>query len=76
MLNRKAEAAAVIEEPDGRTVSEVVADVRNWRCVVDPIQKRWQSSGQPAFWRGSRAVADAILPTNVRKWAAYLANVG
>jgi hypothetical protein len=75
MLNPQAKAAAVLKGPDGRTVSEVVPDARNWRCVVDSIQKRWRSSGQPASWRGSRAVAVAILPTNVGEWAVYLGNV-
>ena len=75
MLNPKAEAAAAIEKPDGRTVSEVVPDARNWRCVVDSIQKRCRSSGQPASWRRSRAVAAAILPTNVREWTVYPGNV-
>ena len=75
MLNPQAKAAAVLKGPDGRTVSEVVPDARNWRCVVDSIRKRWRSSGQPASWRGSRAVAVAILPTNVGEWAVYLGNV-
>ena len=40
MLNPKAGAAVAIEELDGRTVSEVVADARNWRCGVHSVRKR------------------------------------
>jgi hypothetical protein len=36
MLNPKAEAAAAIEEPDGRTVSEVSLNERISRCRADP----------------------------------------
>ena len=34
MLNPQAKAAAAIEEPDGRSVSELVLDGRRWRCVA------------------------------------------
>src|SRR4051812_17047408 len=34
MLNPLAKVAAATEEPDGRSVSELVLDGRRWRCVA------------------------------------------
>ena len=34
MLNPPAKVAATAEEPDGRSVSDLVLDGRRWRCVA------------------------------------------
>ena len=44
MLNPQAKAAAATEEPDGRSVSELVLDGRHWRCVAG-------TSGHPGRFR-------------------------
>jgi hypothetical protein len=40
MLNLQAKATAATEEPDGRSVSDLVLDGRRWRCGAGPSGHR------------------------------------
>jgi len=77
MLNSQAKAAAATEEPDGRSVSELVLDGRRWRCVAG-------TSGHPGRFRRRASLLGLFrgwspghfFPGSVDRRATYLGNVG
>ena len=57
MLNLQAKATAATEEPDGRSVSDLVLDGRRWRCVAGTSGHRGpfrQETGLLVLFEGCR----------------------
>ncbi len=80
MLNPLAKATAATEEPDGRSVSELMLDGRRWRCVAG-TSGHWgpfrQETGLLVPLSGVRMVPPGLFSLrNAGRWAAYLGNVG
>jgi hypothetical protein len=50
MLNLQAKATAATEEPDGRSVSDLVLDGRRWRCVAGTSGHRGPFRQETASW--------------------------
>src|SRR5215216_434637 len=80
MLNPPAKVAATAEEPDGRSVSELVLDGRRWRCVAGTSGHRGPFRRETGLLVPLGAVR-RVLPglfslRNADRWAAYLGNVG
>src|SRR3954454_9456698 len=76
MLNLQAKAAAATEEPDGRSVSELVRDGRHLRCVAG-------TSGHPGRFRRRASLLELFrgwspghfFPGSAGRRAADLGNV-
>jgi hypothetical protein len=78
MLNVQAKATAATEEPDGRSVSDLVLDVRRRRCVAGTSGHRDPFRQETDLLVPLGAV-QRVLPGlfSLRNgWAAYLRNVG
>jgi hypothetical protein len=79
-LNLQAKATEATEEPDGRSVSDLVLDGRRWRCGAGPSDHQGpfrRETGLLVPLGAVRRVPPGLFSLrNAGRWAAYLGNVG